>query len=194
MPAGPNWLLQIESADVIHDFWVPNLGAKMDAVPGNKNFLWIRPEQAGIFIGTCAEYCGAEHAMMGIRVIVESPGDFAAWEQTQLKTPAAPSSDAARRGEKLFIDRTCVNCHAVAGTKAQGRVGPDLTHFADRQTLGSGIFDNNLESLIKWLEDPQKLKPGLNMPSLRLTPGEARDLALYLQGMKSAPTQGKEAP
>jgi cytochrome c oxidase subunit II len=187
MPYGTNWLLQIESADVIHDFWVPSLGAKMDAVPGNKNYLWMHPETNGTFIGTCAEYCGAEHALMGIRVIVESPSRFEQWTKSQLLVPAAPSDESARRGASVFATRTCANCHAIAGTQAKGLVGPDLTHLADRETLGANIYENSMTNLVKWLKEPQKLKPGMNMPDLRLTSQEANDLAVYLLGMKSAP-------
>jgi cytochrome c oxidase subunit 2 len=106
MPAGLDFLLKIESADVIHDFWVPDLGSKKDAIPGHPNYLWIQPQRDGTYLGTCAEYCGAEHALMGIRVIVQSPAEFARWQQSQLRIPAQPAGEVAERGFRLFEDRT----------------------------------------------------------------------------------------
>ena len=184
MPVGTNWLLGIEAADVIHDFWVPDLGAKMDAIPGHPNVLWIQPRQTGTYLGTCAEYCGCEHAMMGIRVIVQSPAEFAQWEQNQLRIPAAPTGAEAERGARLFADKTCLNCHTIAGTKAAGRVGPDLTHLADRDTIGSGVMTNNLANLTQWISNPQAIKPGCYMPALRLTAADAHAMAVYLEGLR----------
>ncbi|MCX7010881.1 MAG: cytochrome c oxidase subunit II [Kiritimatiellaeota bacterium] len=167
MPAGTNWLLGIESADVIHSFWVPDLGAKMDAIPGHPNFLWITPHKTGVYLGTCAEYCGAEHALMGIRVVVQAPEEFAQWEREQLRMPAIPTGAEAERGAQLFAEKTCVSCHMIAGTQALGHVGPDLTHLADRDTLGSGVLANNVTNLTHWILHPQAIKPGCHMPALR---------------------------
>ena len=184
MPMGANWLLGIESADVIHNFWVPDLGAKIDAIPGHPNSLWIQPTRDGTFLGTCGEYCGCGHAMMGIRVIIQPLAEFQEWEQRQLQIPATPSGAAEIRGARLFAERTCVNCHRVAGTKALGRVGPDLTHVGERQTLAAGRIDNTLDHLTQWIADPQRIKPECNMPSLGLTTAEAHDIATYLEGLK----------
>lgn len=184
MPMGVNWLLGIESADVIHDFWVPDLGAKMDAIPGHPNSLWIQPARAGTYLGTCAEYCGCGHAMMGIRVIVEPLAEFQAWEQHLLQIPPAPTGTVEKRGARLFAERTCINCHTVAGTTAKGHVGPDLTHMGDRQTLAAGVLDNTPDHLAQWIMDPQRIKPKCNMPSLGLTPADAHDIAVYLEGLK----------
>ncbi len=184
LPVREKWLLQIESADVIHDFWVPNLAAKVDAIPRNQNYLWLTPSREGIFLGTCAEYCGRQHALMGIRVIVESPEKFAAWTRSQLRVPGKPAGPEAERGAKLFQEQTCMNCHAIAGTQAKSTVGPDLTHVGSRQTLGAGASPNNLEQLTAWIKDPQAIKPGCNMPSLKLTDSQARDIAVYLEALK----------
>jgi cytochrome c oxidase subunit 2 len=184
MPVGRKWLLQVESADVIHDFWVPDLGAKVDAIPRNQNYLWITPSKTGIYLGTCAEYCGRQHALMGIRVIVQSPEEFEAWQQSQLRIPSPPTGVEAERGARLFEEQTCINCHAIAGTKAKGTVGPDLTHVGDRQTLGSGAVSNTLDQLTQWIKDPQAIKPGCNMPNLKLTEAQARDIAVYLESLK----------
>lgn len=184
LPLGKKWLMQLESADVIHDFWVPGLGAKVDAIPRNRNYLWLQPTTAGTYLGTCAEFCGVQHALMGIRVIVEPPEQFAAWEQTQLRIPPPPSTPEAQRGAKLFNESTCMNCHTIAGTNAKGTVGPDLTHVATRETLGANVIANTLDDLTNWIEDPQKIKPGNNMPSLKLTREQARDIALYLEALQ----------
>jgi cytochrome c oxidase subunit 2 len=184
MPEGQKWLLRIESADVIHDFWVPDLGSKKDAIPGHPNYLWIQPQKDGVYLGTCAEFCGAQHALMGIRVIVQPEADFAAWEQSQLRIPPPPSGEQALEGRRLFDQRTCGNCHRVAGTAAVGQVGPDLTHVADRQTLGANLLDNTPANLAAWIHDPQKYKPGCHMPDLDLTGPEAEAIAAYLEGLK----------
>lgn len=184
MIAGADWLLEVLSADVIHDFWVPDLGAKVDAIPGHPNYLWIDPRRQGTYLGTCAEFCGLQHALMGIRVMVQSAADFRAWEQSQLQVPEVPTQGLAAVGARLFRERTCRNCHAIAGTEAAGRVGPDLTHLAGRETLGAGVLSNTPNQLVKWLMDPQRYKPGCNMPNLHLTETEARDLAAYLEALR----------
>jgi cytochrome c oxidase subunit 2 len=184
MVENENWLLRIESADVIHDFWVPDLGSKKDAIPGHPNYLWIQPHRAGKYQGACAEYCGADHSMMRILVIVESPEKFAAWTESQLRVPGPPAGEAAIRGSRLFEAHTCVNCHTVAGTEARGKVGPDLTHVADRETLGSGMVSNTPENLARWIKNPQQVKPGCQMPDLRLSESQALDIAAYLEGLK----------
>lgn len=183
LPAGSNCLMRLESADVIHDFWVPDLSAKSDAIPGHPSFLWIKPDHPGVFLGTCAEYCGMCHGQMGIRVIVESPEEFSQWSQRQLAWPAAAASPAAKRGEQLFLGRTCMNCHAVNGTAAHGGVGPDLTHVAERQTLAANVLANTHSNLAQWIRLPQSIKTGSHMPNQRLTEPEALDLASYLEGL-----------
>ena len=184
MPEGETWLLAIESADVIHDFWVPDLGAKEDAIPGRRNFIWIDPQRDGTYLGTCAEYCGAQHALMGIRVIVSPPARFAAWTESQLRIPPSPAGGEAAEGARAFERRTCRNCHRIAGTEADGHVGPDLTHVADRQTLGAGVLENTPANLAAWISDPQAFKPGCHMPDMRLSQEEARAIATYLEGLK----------
>ncbi len=184
MVAGSDWLIEVQSADVVHDYWVPDLCAKTDAIPGHPNFVWVKPHNAGVYLGTCAEYCGTEHALMGIRVIVESRDAFEKWVQGQLQVPGPPTTKQGRRGEKLFEQHTCVNCHHIAGTRANGRVGPDLTHVADRQTLAAGVLKNNLDNLARWIRTPQTVKPGCHMPDMSLTKDEARAIAVYLEELK----------
>jgi cytochrome c oxidase subunit 2 len=184
MPTGSKWLIEVKSADVIHDFWVPDLSAKMDAIPGHPNFIWITPHEAGVYLGTCAEYCGMEHALMGIRVVVESPDQFQKWEQSQLQVPGPPTTEIGRLGASLFEDHTCVNCHTIAGTKAGGKVGPNLTHVAERQTLAAGVLENNRQNLALWIRTPQTVKPGCHMPNMWLTKTQADAIAVYLEELK----------
>ena len=186
LPVSKQVLVELQSADVIHDFWVPTLARKIDAIPGRPNHFWISADAPGTYDGTCAEYCGAEHAWMRIRVVVQTETDFDAWQKHE-RSPAlpVPGADAsATRGAKLFNDLACVKCHAITGASEDARVGPDLTHLAGRSTLAAGRFDNTPANLTAWLEDPQMLKPGSHMPSLKLTGAQAADLVTYFGTLK----------
>ncbi len=184
LPAATRLLIKLESADVIHDFWVPDLGAKMDAIPGHPNYLWLTPLRPGTYLGTCAEFCGSEHALMGIRVIIEPPDAFAAWERLQTQVSEKPTQGPAATGAQLFQEKTCQSCHAIAGSEAAGKVGPDLSHVGSRQTLAAGVLANDLDNLTRWILWPQRYKPKCHMPNLRLAEGEARAIALYLEGQR----------
>jgi cytochrome c oxidase subunit 2 len=182
LPAGREVLAELRSADVIHEVWVPQLGPKMDTVPGMPNHLLLQAERPGEYLGDCAEFCGAGHAWMRLRVIVQTPADFAAWESRQAQSPA-PQTGSALRGRAVFQARTCVKCHAVQGL-CDAAIGPDLTHFASRATLGAGVADNTAAELSRWLSDPQAIKPGCHMPNMRLTRSELADVSAYLEGLK----------
>jgi cytochrome c oxidase subunit 2 len=184
IPSGRKLLAQIESADVIHDFWVPQLGRKMDATPGYPTQMWIEADVPGTYLGTCAEYCGAQHAWMRIRVIAQTPAEFDAWVRQQAQVPETPATGDAAQGAQLFQDLTCRTCHTIAGTEAKGRIGPDLTHLSGRETLGAGVLDNTPDNLARWLTNPQAIKPGSYMPNLNLTYAQARALAAYLEALK----------
>ncbi len=184
IPVGKGWLVLLKSADVDHDWWVPDLGPKMDAIPGHPNHFWIQADKAGTYLGTCAEYCGAEHAWMRIRVIAQPEAEFKAWEQHQLEVPPKPTSGAALAGSNLFDQLTCVDCHAVAGTPANADIGPDLTHVASRETLAAGRLINTPENLGKWISDPQEYKPGAHMPNFDFTKEQVQDLVAYLETLK----------
>ena len=183
IPVNKNLLYRLTSADVIHDFWVPQLGQKIDAIPNHPNYSWLSADAPGTYLGTCAEYCGAEHAWMRIRVIAQTPQDFAAWTKHQSEPPPAPSSGPAIAGRGLFLS-LCMNCHAIAGTPAKGDIGPDLSHVASRQTLAAGVFANTPENLSRWIADPQKIKPGCHMPNLQLKPDEVAVISAYLEELK----------
>jgi len=174
--------LELESADVVHSFWVPRLAGKTDVVPGRTNLMWFQTAHTGSYRGQCAEYCGTQHANMLIRVVVDAPDEFEAWAAHQASLQQIDPEFAA--GQGLFMNRTCVNCHAIRGTEAGGTVGPDLTHLATRKTLAAGTIDNTRKNLAVWLHDPQSIKPGCDMPSLRLTDQEVRDMAAFLESLK----------
>lgn len=185
LPAGRDLLVQVESADVIHDFWVPQLGRKVDAVPGHATHLWLQADVPGTYGGACAEYCGAEHAWMRIVVVAQTEADFAAWQQHELERAPVPAAGTAEaRGEASFRDHTCVRCHAVADGTEQAHVAPDLTHLAERATLGAGVLQNDPPSLARWLRDPQGVKPGSHMPDLNLSEAEVSDLVAYFETLR----------
>ncbi|MGH9550786.1 MAG: cytochrome c oxidase subunit II [Terriglobales bacterium] len=184
LPQGVDSVLEIRSDDVVHSFWVPDFGEKMDAIPGHPNHLFLKPIREGLFIGSCSEYCGADHSLMRILARVVSQKEFDAWTQRQLKVPPAPVDRTAQQGAQLFLSKSCVQCHSIAGTSAAGRVGPDLTHVADRQTLGTGLLPNDTDNLARWISDPQKFKPGCHMPRMRLSEKDAHDIAVYLESLK----------
>jgi len=184
MPIGKRLLVQVDSGDVIHDVWIPQLGPKMDTVPGQTNWMWLQADRAGTYPGVCAEYCGTEHAWMLIKAIAQPQAEFDAWLQQQ-RAPAVPATTAeTQHGAQLFTQRTCINCHAISGTAAQARVGPDLTHYASRGILGAGVLTQTPENTMRWLQDPQKVKPGNRMPNLHLAPDELRDLTAYMESLK----------
>jgi cytochrome c oxidase subunit 2 len=182
LPAGRRVALRLEGPDVIHSFWVPQLGGKRDVIPGRLNQITLTPEQPGEYWGQCAEFCGASHANMGMRVIVSSAADFDAWVARQ-RAPAVQPTGPAAEGATLFAGSACVGCHTIRGVSA-GVLGPDLTHFGSRGTLAAGMWPNTPENVAEWVKDPQRLKPGVKMPALGLTDAQARALAAYLTSLK----------
>jgi cytochrome c oxidase subunit 2 len=181
VPAGRPLLVRLESADVIHDFWVPQLARKIDAVPGHPNFFWMSADAPGSYGGACAEYCGLQHAWMRLLVVAEAPATFDAWQTAQLAPAPAPESSEAVRGERVFRSEACGNCHAITGRGFEGRVAPDLTHLESRSTLGAGVTDDTPADLRAWLHDPQAIKPGSRMPDFKLSDDEVSDLVAYLE-------------
>lgn len=174
--------MTMSSVDTDHSFWVPRLAGKMDLIPNKTNVMWMDPQAAGLYLGQCAQYCGTEHAMMLIRVYVDTPEKFAQWVKEQQK-PAVDDPKVAA-GKEVFLRTACVNCHTVNGTAAQGRFGPDLTHFASRETLASGIVPNNVENLRKWIADPDSMKPGSLMPKMNLTSHELDQVTAYMASLR----------
>ncbi len=184
IPVGQQILFQLKAGDVIHSFWVPELGPKKDMIPGHPgNTVWLAADKPGVYQGACAEYCGAEHAWMRIRVIAHPQAEFDAWQQQQAAA-AAPASGELARGAELFQQSTCVNCHAIRGTNANAQAGPDLTHIASRETLGAGVITNTPENLGQWILNPHEIKPGVQMPGYNYSTAELRALVAYLGSLK----------
>ncbi|MEJ2665505.1 MAG: cytochrome c oxidase subunit II [Deinococcales bacterium] len=182
IPVGKPIDITLTSVDVIHDFWVPELGRKIDAVPAHPNKLVIEADKPGVYLGTCAEYCGAGHAWMRIRVYAQTPADYQTWLAGQAKPHPAPTSAAEAIGMGYF-DGKCAECHNITGSggsKGQD-VGPDLTHFGTRDTLGAGVLANTPADLRTWLENPQAVKPGVHMPNLHLSTSQIDALVAYLE-------------
>jgi cytochrome c oxidase subunit 2 len=177
IPVGKRLLVDFRSVDVIHDFWVPALGRKIDIIPGHPNRLWIEADHGGTYLGACAEFCGNEHAWMRIMVIADSPDDFAAWVKRQADIPPKPVTADEQLGAKIYRENICTNCHLRS-------VGPDLTHIASRRTLAAGALENTPENLAAWLHDPDDFKPGSNMPNFKLSPGDVRALVAFLETQK----------
>ncbi len=185
VPVGQPVRLRFDSADVIHSFWVPQLGGKRDVVPGQTNEIALVPRIAGTYLGTCAEFCGTSHANMRFRVVVDEPREFDAWAARQ-REPAAPRSAAAGRvgaGARAYAQSTCTPCHTIGGVST-GRFGPDLTHFASRATFAGGTIENTPDNVAAWLRDPDALKPGAKMPRLALPDGDVASLVAYLESLE----------
>jgi cytochrome c oxidase subunit II len=184
VPVGKRFRVRLESADVIHSFWCPQLAPKMDLVPGHPNFMWLQADRAGRYDGACAEFCGDQHAWMRIAVIAEDPATYQAWLARQATPAPAPIGARALAGRDYFFSQTCVNCHAIGGTGAVADAAPDLTHLADRGLLAGGIIPNTPEELARWLRNPQAIKPGCLMPTFPLNDEQANDLVTYLEGSR----------
>jgi cytochrome c oxidase subunit 2 len=174
--------IKLLSADTDHSFWVPRLAGKTDLIPNHPNEMWIDPREPGLYLGQCAQYCGVQHAKMLLRVYVESREDFDRWIHEQAQP--AQTSAAVTQGRHIFETTACINCHAVAGTVANGRFGPDLTHLMSRDTIGAGIIPNTPENLRQWLRDPSTMKPGVLMPAMNLTEPELDALMAYLETLR----------
>jgi len=174
--------LSLLSADVDHSFWVPQLAGKTDLIPNHPNTTWIDPLRPGMYVGQCAQFCGAEHALMLLRVYVDTPDQFSEW----VKNQQAPAVDDPRveAGRRVFETEACINCHAIRGTVATGKFGPDLTHFMSRQTLGAGAAPNTVENIKAWVKDPATFKAGCLMPAMQLSDQQIDQLTDYLSTLR----------
>ena len=184
LPVGQTVRLQLTSRDVIHSFWVPNIDGKRDLIPGHETNIWLRADQPGVFRGQCAEFCGHQHAHMAFIVVVEPPEQFQAWVAQQRQIAAPPATPAEQRGQQVFFASSCVMCHTIRGTDASGRVAPDLTHLASRQTIAAGTLPNTRGHLGGWIIDSQRIKPGNRMPPNGLSPEDLQALLDYLQNLR----------
>jgi cytochrome c oxidase subunit 2 len=176
--------LKLKSRDVIHSFWIPQLSGKTDVIPNHDNVMWMDPRQPGVYLGNCAEYCGTQHANMLLRVVVQLPADFRDWLAEQKRKAVRPSDPKIKEAQKTFNTLSCIACHTVRGTVALGIVGPDLTHLMSRQTLGAGVVENTPANLRAWVDNPQAIKPGCNMPSMKLSDQQLDQVVAYLETLK----------
>ena len=176
--------VEVTTADVIHSFWVPQLNRKIDAIPGTTNVIELYADAAGRYRGQCAEFCGLQHAHMGVYVFAQPRDDFRSWLAAEARPASGPSSAQASAGERAFMNGPCSSCHAIRGTSAGGYVGPDLTHFASRTTLGALAIPNDRGNLADWIRHSQYVKPGNQMPDIELPDARLRALVTYLEGLK----------
>jgi len=171
--------VQLLSADTDHSFWVPELAGKTDLIPNHPNRMWVDPQRTGVFLGQCAQYCGTQHAKMLLRISVDGPEDFASWVRSQQK-PGVEDAGAIA-GRRVFERNACMNCHAVAGTPADGRFGPDLTHLMSRTTLAAGAAENTHDNLRLWIQNPSAIKPSSLMPSMKLSDADLDAVVSYME-------------
>jgi cytochrome c oxidase subunit 2 len=174
--------LRLLSADTDHSFWVPRLAGKTDLIPNRVNEMWLDPSRPGIYLGQCAQYCGMQHAKMLLRVSVDPPAEFAAWVSAQQKAAALDVQVSA--GRNVFATTACMNCHAISGTTATGRFGPDLTHLMSRGTLASGAAENKPANLRLWIKNPDAIKPGSLMPAMKLSDTDLDAVTAYLETLR----------
>jgi cytochrome c oxidase subunit 2 len=185
IPAGKPLSVRLESADVLHEFWVPKLTRKMSNVPGQPNHIWLQADKPGSYIGQCSEFCGTQHAWMRILVVADEPAQFEEWQRAQLQPARAATTDATAKGLAVFQTSTCISCHAIRGVAgADSRVAPDLTHVGSRKQLASGMIDNTPANMRLWLKSPQHIKPGALMPDFSLTDQQLDQLATYLSTLQ----------
>jgi cytochrome c oxidase subunit 2 len=184
VPVGRPVRLVLTSRDVIHSFWVPQLTVKTDLIPGHTNTTWIQASMPGSFRGQCAEYCGLQHAKMAILVIADPPDAFARWLANERQPATAAADPLAVRGRLALERNSCAACHTVRGTAASGTLGPDLSHFGGRRTIGAGALANTRGNLGGWIINSQTVKPGNKMPPQPLTPEELQALLAYLESLK----------
>jgi cytochrome c oxidase subunit 2 len=184
VPVGQTVRVSVRTDDVIHSFWIPDLQRKVDAIPGRTNHVDVTAEHPGTYRGECAEFCGLQHANMAFSVRALAPGEFRDWLGEQRKEAARPTTASERAGRRLFTDAACSACHRIAGTRADGEIGPDLTHLASRPTIGAGVLENRRGLLATWISDPQHSKRGAQMPSTQLAPDRMRELLDYLERLR----------
>ena len=183
LPVGVPVRVRLHSADVIHSFWLPQIAGTTDVIPGQTNETWVEAERPGTSRGMCGEYCGLQHAEMALAVTAEPRAAFDRWAQARRAEARAPNDSVASAGARVFA-RSCGVCHAVAGTMALGRIGPDLTHVASRPTIGAGALENTPGNLARWVHDAPSVKEGVRMPAMPLDATELRAVVAYLETLR----------
>jgi cytochrome c oxidase subunit II len=183
VPVGEPVTFLLRSSDVIHSFWVPELGGKIDLLPDNPNYMTLQADEAGVYGGSCAEFCGLQHARMRFQVHADSPGEFERWASSQRAAAPEPPTPAAKRGREIFLTEGCGECHTVAGI-TDGRKAPDLTHLASRVTLAAGTLPNDSQHLADWISDPDSFKQGTEMEGADLDEADLVDLVAFLESLR----------
>jgi cytochrome c oxidase subunit 2 len=183
LPVGQTVAFHLHAPDVIHSFWVPQLGGKRDVVPARVNRIVLTPQVPGEYIGQCAEYCGESHANMRFRVIVHTKEDWEKWVASQQAPPVESKEPLAQKGREVFTQSACVGCHTIQGISA-GVMGPDLTHFGSRKTFAAGLHRSTPDNLARWVENPEHLKPGVLMPNLGIRSDQSLAVAAFLLSLQ----------
>jgi cytochrome c oxidase subunit 2 len=183
LPVGQTVAFHLNAPDVIHSFWIPQLGGKRDVVPHRVNQLTLTPTTPGEYVGQCAEFCGTSHANMRFRVIVQAREEFDRWVRGQQAPPPAPTEALAQQGQTLFSQSACVGCHTIAGVSG-GQIGPNLSHFGSRKTLAANMMPNSPDNVARWIENPDHMKPGARMPNLGMSAEQSKAIAAYLLSLK----------
>jgi cytochrome c oxidase subunit 2 len=180
IPVGHPVIVSLKAGDVIHSFWVPSLHGKKDMLPGITTSIVFRADKPGVYRGQCAEFCGAQHALMAVLVIAEPPERYDAWLRQQAQPARAPLDATAQHGRDVFEKSACAGCHTVRGTSASGTLAPDLTHLMSRQTIAAGVLANTPGNLAAWIRDPHAWKPGVTMPAVPLSDSDLQAVVTWL--------------
>jgi cytochrome c oxidase subunit 2 len=184
VPLNANVQVTLDSADVVHSFWVPALAGKTDTIPGVTNHMWLRGDEIGVYPGQCAEYCGLNHATMRFKVFVDSPADFDSWVKDQQQPPPEPQTDLQKQGHNLVVHGMCMGCHTIGNHTAPDPIGPNLTHLASRTTFAGASFDLTDSNLRQWIEDSNAMKPGNLMADIHVAPKDTDAVIAYLSTLK----------
>jgi cytochrome c oxidase subunit 2 len=184
VPVGRPLEIGLDSDNVIHSFWVPQLGGKLDLIPGQHNVWRAKATTAGTYRGECAEYCGLQHARMNFLIIAQTPASFDTWALQHRRPPSEPSGQLEANGQQVFMRAPCAGCHTIRGTVANGTIGPDLTDIGSRRTLGANTVPNSPGYLAGWIVDSQSIKPGNLMPPVALNAADLQALLAYLRSLK----------
>ena len=184
LPVGRSVEFHLSSADVIHSFWIPELGGKLDLLPEDRNTLVLRADQPGVFQSQCAEFCGLQHAKMGLVAVAEPVEEFEQWLADQSRPAMAATTSEAQRGKDVFRSAGCARCHAISGTEFTAQTGPDLTHLASRRSLAAAVLPNTRQHLSRWITNPDEVKAGTKMPAADLNETELRALLRYLESLR----------
>lgn len=186
VPVGKKVRLILKSQDVVHSLWFPNLSGKQDIIPGREQDLVIRADREGTWQGRCGEFCGLQHAKMGLILTAQPQDAFAAWQTAQRQPAAEPQTEEEKRGREIFRTGPCALCHAIrsADSASFSNNAPDLTHLKSRTTIGAGAAPNTEGHLGGWILDPHSIKPGVHMPTLLQEPQDFRALLAYLEILK----------